>query len=240
MLRNRLLLAMEGVRSGGVLPHAREVVLARGEVLFEEGGRVPSVIFPEGALLSSVATMADGRTVEVASLGQDGAAGLLSCLTGEKESVRTLVRIGGRARTVPAAVLKTLAEDDPGARAVLMKAARKATVRAEQELACRALHDVTARLAKWLLLARMRTGDDRLPLTQDEMALVMGVQRTTVNASAMQLKAVGGVHYSRGVLQVLCPDRLEALACECYARVSQDLKLDLGSLRPSPERPQRR
>lgn len=227
-LRNQLLLALYRTGSGALSPYVREVTLVRGETVFEEGAAPCTILFPEGALLSSLATMTDGRMVEVATLGQGEAAGVLSCLTSAPETCRTVVRIGGPARVIAAPVLNAAADADEGLRRVLLQSIRNTAVRAEQELACKALHDVTARLARWLLLTLDRTGEDRLPLTQDDMAVVMGVQRTTLNASAVHLKAAGAVRYSRGVVQVLSADRLEAFACECYGLAARDLRPDLS------------
>lgn len=222
--RNRLLLALYQSGSGALSPHVREVTLGRGDTVFEEGAVPRVVVFPEGALLSSLATMADGRMIEVAALGQEDAAGVLSCLAPAPETCRTMVRIGGPAKVIAAQVLKAAADADEGLRRVLLQSVRNTAVGAEQELACKALHDVTARLARWLLLTRARTGEDSLPLTQDDMAVVLGVQRTTLNASALHLKAAGAIRYSRGVVQVLSADGLEAHACECHGLA--------GGLRP--------
>ncbi|HYC67099.1 Crp/Fnr family transcriptional regulator [Brevundimonas sp.] len=224
-LRNRLLLALYRA-DPGVLGQVRPLSLLNGDTVFEEGAVPHAVIFPEGALLSSLAAMADGRTVEVASLGQDDAVGLLSCLTSEPETCRTVVRISGPARAIPAPLLRAAADENEGLRRLLLRMVRKAAVRAEQELACGAVHDVAARLAKWLLLTCARTGETRLPLTQDDMAVILGVQRTTLNASALQMKASGALRYSRGVVQVLDPERLEAHACECYAHALRDFEPD--------------
>lgn len=199
----------------------------------EEGVAAGAAVFPEGALLSRVAAMADGRTVEVAALGQDDAAGILSCLTSAPEPCRTVVRIGGPARAIPASVLKSAVDRDHGLRRVLLQSIQNRAIRIEQDLACNALHDVTARLARWLLLACARTGEDNLPLTQDDMAAVLGVQRTTLNASAMHLRASGAIRYNRGALRVLDAARLEAAACECY-------RPPIGDLRPVDVRGSRR
>jgi CRP-like cAMP-binding protein len=220
--RNQLLLALYQTGSGALSPHVREVTLARGETVFEEGTVPRTVLFPEGALLSSLAAMADGRMVEVAAAGRDDAAGVLSCLAPAPETCRTVVQIGGPARVIAAPVLKAAADADEGLRRALLQSIRNTAGRAEQELACKALHDVTARLARWLLLTCERTGEDRLPLTQDDMAAVLGVQRTTLNASALHLKAAGAIRYRRGVVQVLGADRLEAFACECHGRDAHD------------------
>ena len=220
--RNQLLLALYRAQPGILPSHVRDVALTRGDIVFDEGEVPKLVIFPEGALLSSVAAMADGRLVEVAALGQGEAVGLLSCLASAPEACRTVVRVGGPARAIAAPVLRAAADADAGVRRVLLQAVRNAAVRAEHDLACNALHDVTARLAKWLLLTCARTGETRLPLTQDDMAMILGVQRTTLNASAMHLRSAGAIRYSRGVLEVLDPVRLEAHACECYAHAARD------------------
>lgn len=227
--RNHLLLALYRAQPGAFSTHVREVTLSYGDTVFEEGTIPRSVVFPEGALLSSLTATADGRMVEVAALGQEDAAGVLSCLTAEPETCRTVVRIGGPAKTIPAQVLKTAADADEGVRRVLLHSIRRVAARTEHELACNALHDVTSRLAKWLLLTRARTGEDRLALTQEDMAVFLGVQRTTVNASAVTLKAAGAIKYSRGVLQVLDLARLEAFACECYAHAGVDTEPGAGS-----------
>lgn len=220
--RNQLLLALYRTGSGVLSPHVREVTLERGEMVFEEGIAPRTVLFPEGALLSSLATMADGRMVEVAAAGREDAAGILSCLALAPETCRTVVQIGGPAKVIAAPVLKAAADADESLRGVLLQSVRDMAIRAEQELACTVLHDVTARLGRWLLLTRARTGEDRLLLTQDDMAVVLGVQRTTLNASAMQLKAAGAIRYSRGVVQVLDAERLEAFACECHGPAVRD------------------
>lgn len=216
MLRNQLLMELNQIRPGALAAHVREVDLAQGDTVLADGEIPPIVIFPEGGLLSSMAVMGDGRSVEVAALGHEGAAGLLSCLAQAPEVCRTVVRIGGPARVIAASALNAAADADEGVRRLLLQSIRTSAARAERELACDALHDVTARLAKWLLLARERTGKDHLPLTQDDMAVVLGVQRTTLNASAIHLKTAGSIGYSRGVVHILNAAQLKVAACECY------------------------
>lgn len=222
--RNQFLLDLDRAASGPLLPYTREVALARGDTVMEEGAVAGSIVFPEGALLSAVAAMSDGRMVEVCSVGQDGAVGVLSCLTSAPEGCRTVVRVGGPARILPASILKVAAERDEALRGVLLKSIQNRAVRSEQELACNALHEVTGRLARWLLLACARTAGSRLLLTQEDMAVVLGVQRTTLNASAMYLRSLGAIRYSRGSLEVLDAARLETAACECYRHLAGDLQ----------------
>jgi CRP-like cAMP-binding protein len=197
----------------------KTVVLQRGQVLTEEGQIAASVVFPEGALLADLAYMNDGRMIEVSAVGRDGAAHLLCALAMEPAPHRSVVKIGGAAKVVKASSVRAAVQSDPALAKRIMSWLQKRAVDSEQAIACSLMHDATQRLARALLLTRDRTGSDQLPLTQDDFATTLGVQRTTLNASALQLKADGAIRYSRGMLRVLDADSLAARACECHARV---------------------
>lgn len=238
---NRLLLSMMQTSAWLDAP-VKSVVLERGQVLNDEGQIPAFVVFPEGALLADLAYMDDGRMIEVAAVGRDGAANLLCCLATEPSNHRTVVKIGGAAKMVKAAAVRAAVQADPTLQKLVMSWLQKRAVEAEQAVACSLLHDSTQRLARSLLLTRDRTGSDQLPLTQDDFATTLGVQRTTLNASALLLKADGAIRYSRGVLRVLSPEKLAARACECHARVdlhqTPPASADIHSL-PRPSGPRR-
>jgi hypothetical protein len=217
---NRLLLDMMQASSWLDVP-VKTVTLERGQLLNDEGQVPASVVFPEGALLVDLAYMDDGRMVEVGAVGRNGAANLLCSLAVEAASHRTVVKIGGPAKVVKAASVRAAVQSDPALQKLIMSWLQRRALEAEQAVACSLMHDATQRLARALLLTRDRTGSDQLPLTQDDFATTLGVQRTTLNASALQLKADGAIRYSRGMLRVLDPERLAARACECHARVDQ-------------------
>ena len=90
---------------------------------------------------------------------------------------------------------------------------------AEQGVACNVLHDAPARLARWLLMTQDRTGNRVLPLTQEYMSVMTGVQRTTISAVANHLRSAGLIRFSRGNVEILDRAGLEAAACECYQAV---------------------
>jgi CRP-like cAMP-binding protein len=105
---------------------------------------------------------------------------------------------------------------------------------AQQSAACNALHSVEARLCRWLLQARDRTANDMLPLTQEFLAQMLGVQRTTVTLVEGVLQTAGLIKHHRGRIQLLDPERISDAACECYATARKNYAV----LLPETERPQ--
>lgn len=234
---NLLLLSMMQSSSWLDVP-LKSVALERGQVLNDEGQVPDYTVFPEGALLADLAYMDDGRMIEVAAVGRDGAANLLCGLVAEPATHRTVVKIGGPAKMARSAGLRAAIQSDPVLQKLILSWLQRRTLEVEQAIACSLLHDATQRLARSLLLTRDRTGSDLMPLTQDDFATALGVQRTTLNASALQLKADGAIRYSRGVLRVLDSDKLAARACECHARVDARPVNDAAVPHPStPSRP---
>lgn len=197
----------------------QEISLRTGEGVHSAGQPIESVIFPSSAVLSAVTLMRDGSSVETATIGHEGAAGLLPALAGTTASNRVFAQIGGSAVRLPAADLRKAALESTALLDLLLRASQAGVAEAEQSVACNALHDAPSRLARWLLLTQDRTGGPVFPLTQDYMAIMVGVQRTTISAIASGLKAAGLIHYSRGVMEIRDRPGLEAAACECYSAV---------------------
>jgi CRP-like cAMP-binding protein len=95
---------------------------------------------------------------------------------------------------------------------------------AQQSTACMANHDVSARLARWMLRARDLSGSDMLPFTQEFLAEMLGVRRTSVTTVAHTLQAAGIVKYTRGKIHILDVQALEDAACECYETVKSQYR----------------
>tara|TARA_R110000787_G_scaffold130941_2_gene242886 strand:+ start:153 stop:857 length:705 start_codon:yes stop_codon:yes gene_type:complete len=215
--RNRVLSSIREEDIVALRPHLREVLVARGQVLIPENTRVTQVYFPSTAILSSVIVLLDGRQCEVSTLGTEGFGGGLACLTGEVSTERLFAQIAGGLITVPADVLKTRALASPALLNLLLQRLQASQVEAGQGVACNALHEAPARLARWLLMTMDRIGATEFPLTQTYLAVMVGVQRTTISGVANRLKQKGLIGYSRGQVTILDPAGLETEACECYA-----------------------
>jgi CRP-like cAMP-binding protein len=217
--RNYLLRALGAADRQAILPHLAEVSLERGQTLFEPGDRVDGVFFPSNAVLSIATVMTDGRAVESSTVGHESATPLLWALSHGQSKARIFAQIGGAAIRMPASSLRTAAAASPALMTLLIRHSASLNFQAEQGVACNILHDAPSRLARWLLMTQDRTGNRTLPLTQEYMSVMTGVQRTTISAVANQLRGAGLIRFSRGAVEVLDRPGLEAFACECYATI---------------------
>lgn len=214
--RNQLLAVVNERTNSSILPYLRLVQLRPDQIIAEDGVFIDEVCFPESAVLSCVKVMSDGRVAEVGTVGMEGAAGLLPCLAETPAVARITVKVGGAAMMLRSSVLRTEAWKDGPLRAALLTAVAAETRATAQTAACNALHPASCRLARWLLNTQDRTGSDQIPLTQDYMALMLGLQRTTTNGIALGLRQAGAIHYLRGVVHIRDRAALIAAACECY------------------------
>jgi CRP-like cAMP-binding protein len=205
-------------------PGLTEVVLATGEVIFEPGQQPDAIYFPGGACVSIVTIMSDGRAVENTTVGRESAAGLMEAITNRPATARAFAQIGGGAMRLSAAMFRARMLQSPALAQLTLLHVRANAVQAEQGVACNAAHDVSARLSRWLLMTQDRVGGRTFPLTQDYMAVMTGVQRTTVSLLAAALKKAQIISYSRGQVHILDRAALVARACECYALSEQQFE----------------
>ncbi len=196
--------------------HLKPVDLALGITLVDPGETVTTVYFPEGALISLLSNTADGETVETAMAGSEGASGLLEACGSGESSVTSLVQVDGRAWAMPARAARELMQHDEDFARRAWRAVEFQLGEARQSGMCQALHPVENRLARWLLESSERAaGRNPMPLTQEFIASMLGVQRTTVTSYAAQLQKSGLIRYARGRLEIVDAQGLENKACEC-------------------------
>ncbi|RYJ04452.1 MAG: Crp/Fnr family transcriptional regulator [Acetobacteraceae bacterium] len=206
-------------------PALEQVRLVYGQILFEPG-RVPShVHFPHaGTMISLVLPLRDGRECETITVGSEGLAGLGTDPTDTtvETFVRGIVQMPGDATRIPTERLAEVAAASPPLRRLLVRYAEAAMSMALQSVACNAAHPLRARLARWLLVALDRAAPGsggRLALTQEFIAVMLGVRRATVGDALLAFQAEGFVRLQRGGLVILDRKALGATACECHAAV---------------------
>jgi len=197
-------------------PHLVAVTLRKGEVLTEQDGPVDDVYFPGTADLANVMVFADGRAVETSTVGSEGVSGLAAFLAGAPCSWRVVVQIEGTAWRLSSDVLRRQVQASPALLARTLELTHDYQSQAAQTAACNAIHEVTPRLARWLLLVQDRTDQTDILLTQGDIATLLGVQRTTINAAASELRGAGAIEYRRGKVYIRDRMALKALACSCY------------------------
>jgi CRP-like cAMP-binding protein len=193
-----------------------EVSLGQGERICAEGRPYDHLYFPGTAVTSVVTVMLSGQAVESCTIGFESAPGILSVLGNLPSTARVFTQIPGSAIRIPAAEVRRRAMESPAFLMQLIKFAQINASQAELSVACNAIHDVRQRLARWLLLTRDRVGHDSIQLTQEFLAIMLGVQRTTVSTAANDLKKNGLIDYRRGRIELLDRKGMLDLVCECY------------------------
>ncbi|THD58795.1 Crp/Fnr family transcriptional regulator [Phenylobacterium sp.] len=214
--RNFLLRALQAEDAAHLTPLLREISLSRGQPLFEPGDTIETLYFPSSACISVVTVMRDGRQIETATIGRESAAALLDAVTGQPTASRIFVQVGGSALALPAQVYRQRMSASLPLVELTLRHARASAQQAELGVGCNLAHPADGRMARWLLMTQDRVGDRILPLTQDYLSVMTGVQRTTVSLMANALKTAGVIDYSRGQLTILDREGLIARACECY------------------------
>jgi len=214
--RNRLLGLLPQEEFSQLAPHLREISLEQGRVLQEPGETVDYVYFPHGGMISILAVMSEGETVETMTIGREGAVGLTSGLGSQTALNRATVQLPGSAAQASAARWAELAQQSQKVRDLILQYKDVQLAQVLHAIACNALHDVEARLCRRLLEARYRVGSDTLPVTQEFLAEMLNVRRTTVTLVARMLQSAGFIHYRRGVLHIRDVMALEGAACDCY------------------------
>jgi CRP-like cAMP-binding protein len=227
-VRNMVLTALARADRAALEPGYQFVSLASGEILYEPDYPVDWVYFPNTAVLSVVTVMANGRTVESDTVGYESVVGVLCALGAARSVSRTFTQIPGSAIRLSAARLRGRADESATLRKLLIRHAQANLAQAHQSVACNALHDVTERLCRWLLMSHDRTANEEVQLTQQYLATMLGVQRTTVTEALGELAAAGLVRRGRGCIHILNRARMEALVCECYGAVRANLEQLIG------------
>jgi CRP-like cAMP-binding protein len=217
---NRLLQALEPAVLTRFEPRLRRVEVQRGQVQFRPGEEIQDFYFHEGALIGLLSAMPGGDTVQTAMVGWDGALGVFEACGSRQSAFLAEVQVAGAARRIDAETYRKLYEDSRNLRTAVHKCVEMLLTEARQFVACNALHSVESRLSRSVLEALERSGHAHvLPATQQTLAEMLGVQRTTVTAAISHLQALGALHGTRGQLEVLDRRALEQAACCCRETV---------------------
>lgn len=219
---NRLLAALPDDAFILLEPDLRQLTLPQGVVCYGAGDPIDQVYFPHTGMISQLITTGDGDMVETSSIGREGAVGLQCGLGPRLSFTRTIVQIPGRFSAISAARFENAVNRSVALRDLIVRYTETLWAEAQQNAACNAIHDGSSRLCRWLLQCADRTGGEQLLLTQEFLAEMLGVRRTTVTLLAQELQKRGIVRYSRGRITILDRPALEACACECYETIKHE------------------
>jgi CRP-like cAMP-binding protein len=215
---NRLLAALDPTDYALVRPHLSTACFERGAILQEQEAPVAHVYFPMSGLVSLVSVMKDGHEIETAVVGRDGAVGFVG-LGRWNAFARATVQIPATCAVITESHFRAAVSQSERLRDLMLRFREALFVQVHQTAACNALHPLEDRLARWLLQALDLTDERELPVTQESIAKMLGVRRTSVTLIANRLQADGLIRYRRGHIVVLNRMGLEEVACECYRAI---------------------
>ncbi len=215
-MQNRLLAALPPEDYGLVAPHLTHMDLERARLLYEPGDRVDVVYFPHDGVISMMTLMENGAAIESATIGREGAVGLSAAVAPRHSLSRAIVQTPCRCSRIGSSQLHDAWEKSPRIREMVDRHAEALLGHTTQSAACNALHSVEARFCRWLLTCHDRISTDTVALTQEFLADMLGVQRTTVTAVARAMQDKGLIRYRRGIVDIVDREGLQSAACECY------------------------
>jgi CRP-like cAMP-binding protein len=208
--------------------HLKSVDLVQGTVLAEPGDEIRNVYFPHSGIVSFMVGLDDGALVQTFMVGRDGVVGAAQALDSKTSINKILVQVAGTASVIDRDPLREIVQSHPPFRAVLAAHAQFLVADIQQTAACNARHSVQARAARWMMRMRDLVGDD-LPLTQDYLASMIGVRRSSVTEIASAMQSAGAISYSRGIVHVCDALALGRLSCECHESIRQNYLSLLGT-----------
>jgi CRP-like cAMP-binding protein len=216
---NRLLDALPDSVRRAVVSRLTHRELKQGQVLFDIRQAVTEIHFPLDAVVSLVIPLATGEAVETAMTGRDGVVGATVALNGRVSLNRAVVQIAGRSLSCGIDVFKGLIKEHSSFRALMGAHEEVLLAQSQQSAACNVTHQLENRLARWLLRAADLHGGEELEVTQEHIADMLGVRRTSVTVIARTLHHAGMIMYRRGRIKLTDVPALHETACECYEAV---------------------
>jgi CRP-like cAMP-binding protein len=217
--RNRLLGILPPRDFALLAPHLKEVHYEQGSMMQEGGDPIEHVYFPHNGMISLLAVMQDGSGIETVTVGREGAVNVMAGLGSRLSAGRAVMQVAGDVSQIASANFETAAKSSAAIRDLVVRYNDVQMALVQQTAGCNALHHVEKRLCRWLLQTRDRCDSDALPLTQEFLSEMLGVQRTSVTAIASALQTAGLIKYRRGRIDIVDRDGLEKKSCECYQSV---------------------
>jgi CRP-like cAMP-binding protein len=216
---SRLLLALPPSALKRLMPDLEQISCRRDQILMDADSSLDEVFFPDSGVVSVVAVYADGTVIEMATIGREGCTGFQAIFGAKISSVRLLVQIPGTAAKMSRAAFTRAMGSMPAFRNLMYAYVQAFLEQVLVSVACNGAHSLRQRLARWLLMMRDRSDGDTLPITQNLLAEMLGVQRPTITNAVRELADAGLVTPGRRQVTILDRQGLLQASCECYQLV---------------------
>src|SRR3954466_5180310 len=225
---NHFLLSLSASDRDLIFPHLKKLTAPREIAIFKAEDTIERVYFPHSGIISLIVGLSSGQFVEAGVLGRNGVIGAGAALDGQVAFKTAISQAEGAGTVIDASRLKRLARDSEAIRIALVRQEHVLAAQTQQVAACNALHELEERLSRWLLQSRDLLSSDTLPLTQEFLAQMLGVQRSSVTLVARKLQQAGLINYRRGRIHVLDVEGLQDSSCECYAAINRHFQRLIG------------
>jgi len=216
VIKNKLLAALPRRDYNRLRQHLETVTLPINKILYEPDEIIRHAYFCNDAVVSLVSIFADGKSVEVGLVGNEGMAGIQIILGGRSPRTRGIVQISDGAERITAKALKLEFDRGGALHDILLRYVSLLFTQVSQTAACNRTHRLESRLARWLLMVHDRVDSDEFRLTQDLISQMLGTTRPEVTIAASLLQHEQLIKYTRGRMRVIDRPGLESAACECY------------------------
>jgi CRP-like cAMP-binding protein len=214
--RNRLLASLKAEDLSLLSPFLREVSIEQGQLLEERGERLDAVHFPQTGMISLIVEMPEDQSVEVGTVGFEGAIGAAVGVGSRIATVSALVQVTGRSLCISTSRFRSAATQSLQIRDMINRYAELQLGQIEQTAACNALHEVPARLSRWLLQTRDKIESNTIPFTHEFLGKMLGVHRGTISVAAGEFELKGFIRSHRGRIELLNINGLKKQTCSCY------------------------
>jgi CRP-like cAMP-binding protein len=215
--RNQILSALSPADLILIKQHLTNTLLEQGHVLFEQDQFIKHFYFPYEGMVSLISPLEDGRSIELAAVGREGVVGAALAGGTGHAPMTAIVQVAGKGSRIEVEYFHAALNESASLRAVIGHHSEALLAQVARTVACNAMHSADARLCRWLLMVHDRLDGDALHLTQEFLAQMLGVQRTTVTLVARSLQTAGLIKYHRGHIEILDRNGLEDAACPCYS-----------------------
>jgi CRP-like cAMP-binding protein len=219
--RNRLLAALRPRDYALLEPHLQIVPIGEGEFLHLPGDEIEQVYFPHKGIVSLMAISKEGNAIATASVGSEGAIGTIVGTGFVRAFTRALVHAPGVASRIEASHFRRAVSKSEMILSLLTRYHMAQMCQVQQTSLCNSLHDATSRLSRLLLLLSEQSKDDIISFSQDRLAYMLGLRRSSVTVVAQTLQSQHFIKYRRGRIEIVNRRGLKAAACECYDVISR-------------------
>ena len=226
---NKILAALPDEEFAQLQPKLREATFKLGEIVYRAEEPIDYVYFINRGIVSWLATLEDGNTVEAGVIGNEGLAGVSVLLGARSTPNQALTQAEVHGLRISSRDLTDEFRKNGQLNRMILRFVHSMFTQVAQTAACNRLHTLDQRLARWLLMTHDRTDGEEFPLTQDFLSRMLGVRRAGVSVAANSLRQNGLIDYHRGDIRILDRDGVEHASCECYKIVKEEYEQTLGN-----------